>query len=258
MATKRKTKRYEDGGEVELGRGYEDSNAGMKEARDEYEASEAAKMKAADVEPETASMAAPVRAARPPIVTPAQIKAAGFDNLTDYLNNQQGLKRRGISKERLDVIDRESQGDAMAMRNKPRRDPNAYAGRNMSAAPSGSDRNMSAVDRIPRDKSTVPAGESASGSELGRNVKNTMNAMVGTRIPAGIAGMAAEGMAGKRAATAAQKAVAEQAARVAARRTAAAAKGTRPASMSPFAKGGSVSSASKRADGCAMRGKTRA
>jgi hypothetical protein len=265
MATKRKMKRYENGGEV--GEPVGDSNAGMAEAYNERIAREAEAPVSSASEEAEVMKAAPVRASRPAIVTPAQIKAAGFSNLTDYLNDKQNLTRRGISKERLDVIDRESQGDAMAMRNKPRGNQSAYmgtAGRGGRGGPTAeeletySSRNKSAVDRIPRDKSTVPAGESASGSDLGRNVKNTMGAMAGTRLPKVIAGVAGETMAGKRAAAAAEKLIADRAARVAARRSAAASKGDRPASMSPFAKGGAVSSASKRADGCALRGKTRA
>jgi hypothetical protein len=189
----------------------------------------------------------PVAPAKPKIVTKEELAKSGL-SLRDYLNKQQGLTRRGVSKEREDVIDRESTGDAMAMRNKPRRSAeqlDTYANQTKSA-----------VDRIPRDKSTVPAGESASGSELGRNIKNTLNATVGTRIPAGLAGMAGEKMAGNRAAAAAEKLMADRAARVAARRTAAEGRGPRPESMSPFAKGGSVSAA-RRGDGIASKGKTR-
>jgi hypothetical protein len=34
-------------------------------------------------------------AAEAPIVTQEQLKASGFDNLRDYLNDQRGLTRRG-------------------------------------------------------------------------------------------------------------------------------------------------------------------
>jgi hypothetical protein len=36
-------------------------------------------------------------AAKPAIVTEEQLKASGFDNLRDYLNDRRGLKRRGES-----------------------------------------------------------------------------------------------------------------------------------------------------------------
>jgi len=37
----------------------------------------------------------PTRPGQQPMVTMDMVKAAGFDNLRDYLNNQKGLKRRG-------------------------------------------------------------------------------------------------------------------------------------------------------------------
>lgn len=191
------------------------------------------------------------------IVSKKELEDSGL-SLRDFLNKEQGLTRRGVSKEREDVIDRESTGDAMAMRNKPRRDPNATvgnAGRGGQGGASAEDM-APAVDRIPRDKSTVPAGESASGSELGRNIINTQNALLGTRVPAAVAGIIGERGAAKRAAVEAEKLMADRAARVAARRTAAEGRGPRPESMSPFAKGGSVS-ASRRGDGIASKGKTR-
>jgi hypothetical protein len=44
-------------------------------------------------------------AAKPPIVTMEQVKKAGFSNLRDYLNDQQGLKPRGTPK----AFDKEQQ-----------------------------------------------------------------------------------------------------------------------------------------------------
>lgn len=113
-------------------------------------------------------------AKKAPIVTKKMLADSGFDNLRDYLNAQRGLTRRGMSKaaaekqlelgkkpsaselakaksrlgmddssgmdpdartrnyvrrdmkDRMDVIDRETQGDFLrAMPNKPRRDPGA-------------------------------------------------------------------------------------------------------------------------------------
>jgi len=185
----------------------------------------------------TPAAAAP--AAKPKIVTMEELAKSGL-SLRDYLNKQQGLTRRGSSAPST------AGGSGRGVRGGPTAEElDAYA-----------DRNKSAVERIPRDKSTVPAGESASGSELGRNIENTSNAMLGTRVPAAVVGVIGERAAAKRAAAAAENAIAERAARVAARRTAAAERGPRPESMSKFAKGGSVS-ASRRADGIASKGKTR-
>jgi hypothetical protein len=39
-------------------------------------------------------------AAKPAIVTKEQLKASGFDNLRDYLNDRRGLTRRGESSPR--------------------------------------------------------------------------------------------------------------------------------------------------------------
>ena len=55
--------------------------------------------KAVEVEEEAAPAKSAVKQYVPnnkaPVVTPAMIKAAGFDNLRDYMNAQQGLVRRG-------------------------------------------------------------------------------------------------------------------------------------------------------------------
>lgn len=86
-----KAKRYngEDGSDVELGDGYGDSNAGMKEAYD----AEQAKAEEPKVE-------APKPKAK--IVTKEELAKSGFTNLRDYLNDQQKLTRRdGKAPERV-------------------------------------------------------------------------------------------------------------------------------------------------------------
>jgi hypothetical protein len=50
---------------------------------------------------------APLTAAKPKIVTKEQMQKAGFDNLRDYLNAQQGLKRRGESTASSNTADME-------------------------------------------------------------------------------------------------------------------------------------------------------
>ncbi len=101
---------------------------------------------------EDAGMPKPAVTANPsvkkaPIVTKKMLEESGFDNLRDYLNAQRGLTRRGESKaakidpdaldrnyvrrdmkDRMDVIDRETQGDFLrAARDKPRRTPESLS-----------------------------------------------------------------------------------------------------------------------------------
>ena len=87
---------------------------------------------------------------------------------------------------------------------------------------------------------TPSKGNSASGSELGRNVKNTLMAMGPTRL-AGLSNAAIEGATAGRVAKAAQAAKAKM----------------REASFEGGMKNGGSVSASRRADGIASRGKTR-
>jgi len=120
-------------------------------------------------------------AAKTPIVTMDQVKKAGFSNLRDYLNDKQGLKPRGTPAA--------SKADTPVERGLP-----AMSAKERSAA----------IDQVPLDDKRTPVkGESASGSELGRNVKNTLNAMAGFKgVQLGQA--AVEGLATPRAIAAAK------------------------------------------------------
>ena len=106
---KPKVKRYSNGSLVEMGRGYEDSNAGMKEARDaadeadrianeaaanEAAAAGAAGIRAAEFELEPSGPSGRATVAKPPIVTKEALAKSGL-SLRDYMNQQQGLTRRG-------------------------------------------------------------------------------------------------------------------------------------------------------------------
>lgn len=92
MATK-KVKRYngaEDGSsvtadELEAANATEDPIAALNKAK-----------RWTDTEEAPAAKAAPAKA-KPKMVTMEQVKAKGFDNLRDYLNAEQGLKRQGGS-----------------------------------------------------------------------------------------------------------------------------------------------------------------
>lgn len=65
---------------------------------DEDSTSSGTKAAESEVEPgwtTTKTVTVEKKPSKPAIVTPAQIKAAGFDNLRDYLNDKQGFTRRG-------------------------------------------------------------------------------------------------------------------------------------------------------------------
>ena len=256
-------------------------------------------------------------AAKPPIVTMDQVKKAGFSTLREYLNDQQGLKPRGTPSSSTPpptaapkVEDKKA--DTPVERGLP--------------AKSAKEQSL-AVAQIPLDDEREPVkGESASGSELGRNISNTLSALP---ISRGIqAAQSGAKLAGRKAveefvrkepiyrnkeleilkdipkllggpkkqaalpappsrlalpapprrlpydrpaASAAESTTAKLAGEL--RRGAQPTKFTSPSKSTAskktrkfnedeggveFRRGGSVSSASKRADGCAIRGKTRA
>jgi len=107
--------------------------------------------------------------AKPKVVTKEELAKSGL-SLRDYMNQQQGLTRRG---------------GATAM---PR---TGQASSPMSRE--------DLISQIPLDATRAPVGgESASGSELGRNVSNTLNALaVSKGVP--MAQIAAEAAMGTRA-----------------------------------------------------------
>jgi len=121
-------------------------------------------------------------AAKPAIVTKEELAKSGM-SLRDYMNKQQGRTRRGASAAPMDTP---------VERGLP-----AMSAKERSAA----------IAQIPTGGDgtgpTASAGNSASGSELGRNVKNTLNAMAGFKgVQLGQA--AVEGLATPRAIAAAK------------------------------------------------------
>ena len=247
MATKRKTKRFDGETGSEVGRGYEDSNAGMDEVAAEVATSKAVKEAtpdaAVELEKLPARVAPAARAARADIVTPAQMKAAGFDNLRDYLNDKQGLTRRGSPAVEKTVT--AAPATPMAKPVKMSREES-----------------IAQIPTSSRLYSTV-GGQSASGSELGRNLSAALMGQgsgLATLGKIGAEAMMAKGVANRASASKAAKEIAERSARVATRRKAAGAKEAlrRDATFEGgMARGGSVSAASRRADGIATKGKTR-
>jgi hypothetical protein len=131
----------------------------------------------------------------------------------------------------------------------------------------------SLMDQIPRDKSTVVGGKKIDSTELGRDAMNLLNAAGPGRL-AGAVRLAAEVQGAKRVQDAYNKAAtarrtAEMRAKGDATKFASQPKATQKnaakktkkfddsESNIEFKRGGSVSGASKRADGIAIKGKTR-
>jgi len=263
-------------------------------------------------------------AAKPPIVTLQQLNAFkkefGADkDLTDYMNQQQGLKRRNAPSPSTPPPAAAPKVEAKKADTPVERGLPAKSAKEQSLA----------VAQIPLDDKREPVkGESASGSELGRNISNTLSALPISRgIQAAQSGAKLAGRkaveefvkkepiyrepkleilkdiprllggpkkqvalpappkrlalpappsrlalpAPPRGASAAESATAKLAGEL--RRGAQPTKFTSPSKSATskktrkfnedeggveFRRGGSVSSASKRADGCAIRGKTRA
>jgi hypothetical protein len=113
--------------------------------------------------------------AKPKVVTKEELAQSGL-SLRDYMNKQQGLTRRAGPREREAGMSRGAQAAPMSREDL------------IAQIPTGGDRTAP----------TASAGNSASGSELGRNVSNTLNALaVSKGVP--MAQIAAEAAMGTRA-----------------------------------------------------------
>lgn len=191
-----KVKRYVNDGYVTS----EDSNYGMKEARDAIDA-DIAKTPSADYgDYISESSSKTVKASKPKMVTKEELAKSGL-SLRDYMNKQQGLKPRGDASSRQQ-INFESLNT-----------PSAKS----TSAPAPSSMSM-------KDKITKEAIDSIKSS--GKKYPD----MSALQAPAKRAGMTAMGRKDS---------------------------GFDLNSDASYKKGGSVSSASRRADGIAMKGKTR-
>jgi hypothetical protein len=132
---------------------------------------------------------APSAPAKPKTVTKEQLAASGYDNLRDYLNAQQGLKRKespkSITVEKTTVTKPE-----------PSFEDRVNAAKEKIGVP------VSYANRIPKD--TAPKGlpyNPDTSTEVGRNIKNTMSAL--TPLGGGVGKIAAElALAGRGAKTA--------------------------------------------------------
>lgn len=154
MATKRKVKRYDDGGMADddvssfAGTPENDSNAGMAEAR---AASDAADAKAKS---------------KPAIVTKEQLAKSGYTNLRDYMNAQQGLTRRGgAAPERVASAVKDVKADIKAQESANKE------------ASSGKKEMYRGFDGKMHEKSTEPDMASRIGSAIGRGARSAGSAI---------------------------------------------------------------------------------
>ena len=140
----------------------------------------AAPAKAEPAAPAAAPAAEPAAAeapaapkAKPPIVTLQQLNAFkkefGADkDLTDYMNQQQGLKRRNAPSPSTPPPAAAPKAEDKKADTPVERGLPAKSAKEQSLA----------VAQIPLDDKRTPVkGESASGSELGRNISNTLSAL---------------------------------------------------------------------------------
>lgn len=178
---------------------------------------------------------APAKAkAKPAIVTKEQLKASGFDNLRDYLNAQRGLTRRGESSPRKPVAaaprgsyrGTQEEGDAGEAEARKAQEAKVEKARAM---------------RKQTDPGFVPASTRARQEDEAKNRRRDMRGFAQMPFSKQMEYLRTEGQRGTGFKT----------------KEGMAKKREEMGDYTPFKKGGSVSSASRRADGCATKGKTR-
>ena len=170
------------------------------------------------------------------VVTKEEMQRAGFDNLRDYLNAQRGLTRRGEKPAAPKSAESKPSGRETAEENLSKRRPT-----DLASSKARHEGMKIAEERSQRESDAEKARESRLGSSIlardrlgnepdayivNRRRRAAEEAAKETPTPSrtfGAGAMSAKGLGG----------------------------------MSGVAKGGKVGSASKRADGIAMRGKTR-
>lgn len=128
--------------------------------------------------------------AKSKVVTKEELAKSGL-NLRDYMNKQQGLTRKASPYS--------GAGGSGGGRGPTADELKSSVGKS-GGTPATPMSREDRISQIPMDAARTPvSGESASGSELGRNIKNTLNATAGlTGVK--MAQMAAEGLTAPRAA----------------------------------------------------------
>jgi hypothetical protein len=178
--------------------------------------------------------AAAKKPAKAPIVTKEQLKASGFDNLRDYLNDRRGLKRRGESTARKPA--------AAAPRGSYRGtqdEGNAgeEAARKAQEAKMAKAREM----RKQTDPGDVPMSVRRTQEASAKSKRRDMTGFAQMPFSEQMKYLSTKGKEGTGFKT----------------KEGSTRKKDEMGDYTPFKKGGTVSSASKRGDGIAMRGKTR-
>jgi hypothetical protein len=185
----------------------------------------------------TGATKAPAKAAKPAkpaIVTKEQLKASGFDNLRDYLNAQRGLRRRvtkdsegktasGMPREARGTQDEGDAGEAEA--------------RKVQEAKMAKAREM----RKQTDPGDVPADVRRTQEASAKSKRRDMTGFAQMPFSKQMEYLRTKGKEGTGFKT----------------KEGSTRKKDEMGDYTPFRKGGTVSSASKRGDGIAMRGKTR-
>lgn len=178
--------------------------------------------------------AAAKKPAKAPIVTKEQLKASGFDNLRDYLNAQRGLTRRGEKSPRKPAA-AAPRGSYRGTQDEG--DAGEEAARKAQQAKMAKAREM----RKQTDPGEVPASVRATQEASAKSKRRDMRGFAQMPFSEQMKYLRTEG----------KKNTGYKTSKPPKRDN------SEAGEYSPFNKGGSVSSASKRADGIAVRGKTR-
>ena len=178
--------------------------------------------------------AAAKKPAKAPIVTKEQLKASGFDNLRDYLNAQRGLTRRGESSPRK---------PAAAVSRGPSRGTQDEGNAGEEAARKAQEAKMAKAREMRKqtDPGDVPANVRRTQEASAKSKRRDMTGFAQMPFSEQMKYLSTKGKEGTGFKT----------------KEGSTKKKDEMGDYTPFKKGGTVSSASKRADGIAVRGKTR-
>jgi hypothetical protein len=176
-------------------------------------------------------------ASKPAIVTEEQLKASRFDNLRDYLNDQQGLTRRGESSPRKPAANKAAVSRGPSRGTQDEGDAGEKAARKAQEAKMAKAREM----RKQTDPGDVPANVRRTQEASAKSKRRDMTGFAQMPFSEQMKYLSSKGKEGTGFKT----------------KEGSTRKKDEMGDYTPFKKGGTVSSASKRADGIAVRGKTR-
>ena len=175
--------------------------------------------------------------AKPAIVTKEQLKASGFDNLRDYLNAQRGLTRRGESSPRKPAANKAAVSRGPSRGTQDEGDAGEEAARKAQEAKMAKAREM----RKQTDPGDIPANVRRTQEASAKSQRRDMTGFAQMPFSEQMEYLRTKGREGTGFKT----------------KEGSTKKKDEMGDYTPFKKGGTVSSASKRGDGIAMRGKTR-